>query len=150
MWKKVLSNFKGVGRGWDDTIREENVTGLHFKRRDKMSRMDRTELLFAHWATRALQNARGPKWKKLVQEISSLPETHPDALAFQLMMVRLNSCVNCDARKYVEKGGCARCSLTTLNFSRETEEALLARFRAARKEIAQALKEERRAAAKAA
>jgi hypothetical protein len=108
--------------------------------------MDRTELLYAHWATRLLQNARGPKWKKLVQEIQALPETHPDALAFQLMMVRLNSCVTCDARKYVEKGGCGRCSLTTLNFSKESEEALLARFRAARKEIAQVLKEEKRAA----
>lgn len=112
--------------------------------------MDRTELLFAHWATRSLQNARGAKWKKLVQDIQALPETHPDALAFQLMMVRLNSCVTCDARKYVEKGGCARCSVTTLTFSKETEEALLARFRAARKEIAQTLKEEKRAVAKAA
>ncbi len=112
--------------------------------------MERTELLFAHWATRSLQNARGPKWKKLVQEIQALPETHPDALAFQLMMVRLNSCVTCDARKYVERGGCARCSLTTLSFSKESEEALLARFRAARKEISQALREEKQTAAQAA
>lgn len=108
--------------------------------------MDRTELLYAHWATRLLQNARGPKWKKLVQDVQALPETHPDALAFQLMMVRLNSCVTCDARKYVEKGGCARCSNTTLNFSRESEEALLARFRAARKEINQVLKQDRQVA----
>ncbi len=107
--------------------------------------MDRTELLYAHWATRLLQNARGPKWKKLVQEMQALPEDNPDALAFQLMMVRLNSCVTCDARKYVEKGGCARCSNTTLNFSKESEEALLARFRAARKEIAQLLKEQQAA-----
>ncbi|MCG3139907.1 MAG: hypothetical protein HDKAJFGB_00832 [Anaerolineae bacterium] len=112
--------------------------------------MDRTELLYAHWATRMLQNARGPKWKKLVQEIQALPETHPDALAFQLMMVRLNSCVTCDARKYVERGGCARCSVTTLNFSKESEEALLARFRAARKEIAQALKQENQVVERAA
>lgn len=112
--------------------------------------MDRTELLFAHWAARSLQNARGPKWKKLVQDIQALPETHPDALAFQLMMVRLNSCVTCDARKYVERGGCARCSQSTLNFSKESEEALLARFRAARKEIGQVLKEDKRAAERAA
>lgn len=112
--------------------------------------MSRTELLFAHWAVRALANARGPKWKKLVEEIAALPETHPDALALQLTMVRLNSCVTCDARKYVEKGGCARCSLTTLGFSRESDEALLARFRAARKEVLRALKEEKRAAEKAA
>lgn len=112
--------------------------------------MDRTELLYAHWATRLLQNARGPKWKKLVQDMTALPETHPDALAFQLMMVRLNSCVTCDARKYVEKGGCARCSNTTLSFSKETEEALLARFRAARKEITQVLKQEKEIAEQAA
>lgn len=112
--------------------------------------MDRTELLFAHWATRSLQNARDAKWKKLVQEVQALPETHPDALAFHLMMVRLNSCVTCDARKYVEKGGCARCSNTTLSFSKESEEALLARFRAARKEITQALREQNRELDKAA
>jgi hypothetical protein len=106
--------------------------------------MDRTELLYAHWATRSLQNARGARWKKLVQEIQALPETHPDALAFQLMMVRLNSCVTCDARKYVEKGGCARCSLTTLSFSKESEDALLARFRAARKEVAQLARQDKR------
>lgn len=106
--------------------------------------MDRTELLFAHWATRSLQNARDSKWKKLVQDVQQLPETHPDALAFQLMMVRLNSCVTCDARKYVEKGGCARCSVTTLSFSKDSEEALLARFRAARKEVSQILKEQNR------
>jgi hypothetical protein len=106
--------------------------------------MDKTELLFAHWAVRQLQNARGPRWKKLVQQISALPETHPDALAFQLMMVRLDGCVNCDAKKYVERGGCARCAANTLNFSKETEEALLARFRAARKEVAQAIKHDKR------
>jgi hypothetical protein len=37
-----------------------------------------------------------------------------------------------------------------LNFSKESEEALLARYRAARKEIAQVLKEERRAGERAA
>jgi radical SAM superfamily enzyme len=112
--------------------------------------MERTELLFAHWAVRALKDARGPKWKKLVEDVAALPETHPDALAFQLMMVRLNGCVTCDARKYIERGGCARCSSTTLAFSKETEENLLARYRAARKEITSTLKTEKRAVAKAA
>lgn len=112
--------------------------------------MYRTELLFAHWAVRALKGARGPKWKKLVEEIAALPEDHPDALALQLVMVRLNNCVACDARKYTEKGGCARCSNATLTFSRETDEGLAARVRAARKEIAQTAKPVRRAVAKAA
>jgi hypothetical protein len=57
-------------------------------------------------------------------------------------MIRLNGCMTCDARKYLERGGCARCATTTLTFSKETEASLLARYRAARKEIAQTLKEQ--------
>ena len=109
--------------------------------------MAKTELLFAHWAVPALKGARGPKWKKTVEELAALPETHPDALAFQLMMVRLNSCVTCDARKYVEKGGCAKCSLTTLTFSKENEDQLLTRYRTLRKEMAEVLKDEQAEAA---
>jgi ribosomal protein L29 len=112
--------------------------------------MGRVEILFAPWAIRYLKEARGPKWSKLVAEVAALPETHSDSLAFQLMMVRLNSCLSCDARKFAEKGGCAKCSLTTLTFSKESEESLLARFRAVRKEIARMLKTQKDAVAKAA
>ncbi len=112
--------------------------------------MSRTEILFAHWAVRSLSNARGPKWRKLVEEIAALPETDPDALAFQLMMVRLNGCPSCDARKFAERGGCARCSLTTLAFSKETEASLLARYRSAQKDIQEALRPQKRTLAKAA
>ncbi len=102
--------------------------------------MNRTEILFAPWAIRALKDARGPRWKKLVEEVAAQPETDPDSLAFQLVMIRLNSCLSCDVRKYAERGGCARCALTNLGFSKETEASLLSRFRAARKEIMQELK----------
>lgn len=98
---------------------------------------NKTEFLFAHWAVPKLKNLRGPKWHALVERIARLPETHPDALAFALTMVRINGCVNCTAQRYRERGGCASCAqmvLTTL--SKETEPALLARFRAAQKEIA--------------
>jgi hypothetical protein len=103
--------------------------------------MEKTELLFAHWAIRKIGNARGPKWKKLTTEMAKLPETHPDALAFQLTMMRINSCVTCDAKKYVERGGCARCSIAMLALSKDDEEQLIERFRAARKEVTKTLKE---------
>jgi hypothetical protein len=112
--------------------------------------MTRPELLFAHWAVRALKDARGPKWKKLVQEIAALPETDLNALAFQLTMVRLNGCVTCDVRKYAERGGCARCASTNLGFSKETEESLLARYRTARKQLMEELKSQKRQIAQAA
>jgi hypothetical protein len=100
---------------------------------------NRPEFLFAHWATPLLKDLRGPRWRALVERIAALDALHPDALAFALMMARLNGCVACDARRYRERGGCAHCTrwvLTTLN--RESEESLLARFRAAQKEIARA------------
>jgi hypothetical protein len=96
-----------------------------------------TEFLFAHWAVPVLKDLRGARWRELVTRIAALPSTHPDSLAFALMMVRLNGCVTCDARRYRERAGCANCSrlvLTTLN--KESETSLLARFRAAQKEIA--------------
>jgi hypothetical protein len=101
----------------------------------------RTEFLFAHWAVAALKNLRGDKWRELTTRVAVLPETHPDALAFALAMVRVNGCITCDARRFRERGGCANCSkfvLTTLN--KETEASLLARFRAAHKEITRSVK----------
>lgn len=112
--------------------------------------MRRAELLFAHWAVRALKDARGQKWKKLVQDIAALPETDKDALAFHLTMVRMNSCVTCDVLKYTERGGCARCAATNLGFSKETEDSLIARYHAAQKQILQELKVQKRQVARAA
>ncbi len=101
---------------------------------------NRTEFLFAHWAVPFLKDLRGPRWQALVERVGALSSTHPDALAFTLMMVRVNGCVACDTRRFRERGGCAQCArwvLTTL--SKEREAGLLARFRAAQKEIARAL-----------
>ncbi|MBI3536382.1 MAG: hypothetical protein HY070_02285 [Chloroflexi bacterium] len=101
---------------------------------------NRTEFLFTHTAIGALKELRGTEWKQLATRVAQLPSTHPDALAFALMMVRLNNCVSCDALRFRERGGCARCArfvLTTL--VKENEVSLLARYRAARNEIARAL-----------
>jgi len=95
------------------------------------------EFLFAHWAIPALADLRGARWRDLTARVAGLPSMHPDSLAFALTMVRVNGCINCDARRYRERGVCANCSrlvLTTLN--KESEAGLLARYRAAQKEIA--------------
>ncbi len=106
---------------------------------------DRIEFLFAHWAVAKLNDLRGPRWRALVERVAALPSTHPDALAFALMMIRLNGCVACTAQRYRERNGCADCSrfvLTTL--AKESEASLLARFRAAQKEVAASLRETQR------
>lgn len=101
----------------------------------------RAEFLFAHSAVPSLKELRGPRWRDLVMRVERLESTHPDALAFALMMVRLNGCIACDAKRYRERGGCGNCTrfvLTTLN--KEAEPGLMTRFRAAQKEISKNLK----------
>lgn len=98
---------------------------------------DRTEFLFAHWAVPQLKDLRGPKWRALVERVAALPSTHPDALAFALMMVQLDGCVACTIQRYRERGGCAACSRFVLTMlAKESEASLLARFRAAQKQVA--------------
>ncbi len=98
------------------------------------------EFLFAHWAVPQLRNLRGDKWKELVTRIAALPPEHPDALAFALMMVRMNNCVRCDSKVYRERGGCANCSRFALGtLVKEPEAELLARYRAACAEVAKEL-----------
>ena len=99
----------------------------------------RPEFLYAHWATPTLKDLRGPRWRALIEHVAPLASTHPDALAFALTMVRVNGCVACDARRYRERGGCAQCSrFVLMTLMHEGEAGLLARYRAAQKEIAHA------------
>lgn len=96
------------------------------------------ELLFAHWAVPALKDLRGSRWHELVTEVAALPEEHPDALAFALMMVDVNGCIRCDARIYRERGGCAQCACATLKaFSRLDEAGLMRRFHSAQNSLAE-------------
>lgn len=100
--------------------------------------VEHTELLFAHWAVPALINLRGSRWRELVTEVGPLPEAHPDALAFALMMVDLNGCIRCDAQRYRERGGCAKCARSTLLAPSQVGDAILInRFHAAQKRVAE-------------
>ena len=57
--------------------------------------LNQIEFLFAHWAVPKLKDLRGARWRALVERIAVLPPTHPDALAFALLMIRVNDCVKC-------------------------------------------------------
>jgi len=83
------------------------------------------ELLFPHHAIRALGQSRGPDWQALVDHVASLPETHEETLAFMLMMIRLNGCVNCETDSYRAMRGCVACALQTMRRYKGTDEELL-------------------------
>jgi hypothetical protein len=97
----------------------------------------RTELLFPPHLIPDLANLRGDKWRKLVERVASLPETHSDALAFCLMMIRLNACLGCVSGSYRFMRGCELCSQQTIARYQGTDDELIALFYQAKEDLEQ-------------
>lgn len=85
-----------------------------------------------------LKDLRGDKWRELVEHVASLPETHPDTLAFCLMMIRpqLNSCLNCVSGSYRFMRGCELCSQQTISRFQGTDEQLIELYEWAKQDLA--------------
>lgn len=86
------------------------------------------ELLFPHHVIPALKKLRGARWEALVERVLALPEFHEEALAFMLMMVRLNGCVPCETDSYRAMRGCSACAIQTLRRYKGDDETLLAAY----------------------
>jgi hypothetical protein len=95
----------------------------------------RCEILFPHSKVSGLKNLKSKEWKNLVEHISVLPETHPEALAFSHMMIKVCDCLNCDLSSYKAALGCAACSQRTINALRDDDEQLLTRYEKSLKEM---------------
>jgi hypothetical protein len=95
----------------------------------------RTELLFPPHLIPDLKDLRGQEWRELVEHIIRLPETHPDTLAFCLMMIRLNACMGCVSGSYRFMRGCELCSQQTIARYQGTDEELIAQFHQAREDL---------------
>lgn len=72
------------------------------------------ELLFPTNAITNLKNARDAEWGGLVDRVCRLPEDHVERLAFSLMMIRLDGCLNCETDSYRAMKGCVACAKQTL------------------------------------
>jgi hypothetical protein len=101
----------------------------------------RTELLFPPYLIPDLKDLRGKKWRELVEYIASLPELHADTLAFCLMMIRLNACLNCVSGSYRFMRGCELCSQQTIARFQGTDEELIALYEQAREDLARSTTE---------
>ena len=88
----------------------------------------RTELLFPPHLIPGLRDLRGEKWRELVDSVATLPEAHPDTLAFCLMMIRLNACLGCVSGSYRFMRGCELCSQQTIARYQGTDEELIEQF----------------------
>jgi hypothetical protein len=99
-----------------------------------------SELLFPPYAIAPLGHLRGPEWQALVKRVAALPETHSDSLAFSLMMVRLDGCLNCETDSYKAMRGCVQCAIQTIRRFKESDKELLRIYKRAQKDVAVYLK----------
>ncbi len=102
----------------------------------------RAEILFPHKSVGALAGMRDVKWRELAKRVASLPEDHPDSLAFCLMMIKQCSCLDCNPDRYKALMGCSACAKRTISGYKGADENLLRAFRNARSEIVKYLEGE--------
>ncbi len=96
---------------------------------------DDAEVLFPFRVVPGLRESRGEKWQALVENIMGRPETDPDALAFNLLMIRLDGCLACHADSYRALRGCTFCARQSLNRFKGSDEDLLQLWEIARDDV---------------
>jgi hypothetical protein len=110
----------------------------------------KAEILFPPKLIPSLRELRGPEWAGLVSDVAKLPETHPDVLAFCLMMIELDGCMNCYAGSYKFMRGCAACAKQTIAQYKGSDADLLKLYKQSQKQVAAHIKkQEKKAAAEA-
>ena len=95
----------------------------------------RAELLFPHESVPALVEVGNGQWRDLVKRVADLPETHEDALAFSLMMIRLCGCLRCNPGSYKASLGCSACGRRIIGMNKETDDILIECFERAHEDI---------------
>jgi hypothetical protein len=93
------------------------------------------DILFPRNAIASLKGMRGKEWADLVERVSQLAENHEETLAFMLMMIRLNGCLNCETDSYRAMRGCAACAQQTLRRFKGEDSELLEMFHKAIKDV---------------
>ena len=94
-----------------------------------------TEILFPPRLIPQLRDAGGPEFRKLVDRVGSLDEAHPESLAFTLMIIRLDGCLECETDSFRAMRGCLACALQNLRRHRADERELLKLYKSALKEV---------------
>ncbi len=95
----------------------------------------RAEILFPHKSVSALSNLREVKWRELTKRVSTLPEDHPESLAFCLMMIKQCGCLDCNPDRYKALMGCSACGKRTILAYKGADDNLLRAFKQARNEV---------------
>ncbi len=101
-----------------------------------------SEILFPPRCIKQLLKLRGPKWRKLVERIMSLPHNHPEVLAFGLLLINEGSCLTCDLDSYRASLGCCTCAQRTINGFKGDDDELLTTYHKALDEVTEYVEQE--------
>ena len=101
----------------------------------------KAELLFPAHLISSLRDLRGEEWRSLVDRVSALPETHPDSLAFVLMMIELDGCLKCNSNNYKFLRGCFLCATQTVQSYKGNDTDLLEMYSRARRQLSMHLQQ---------
>ncbi len=102
----------------------------------------KAEILFPPRLIPKLRDLRESKeWRDLVDRVSKLPPENVDRLAFCLMMIRINNCLNCFNGSYKFMRGCEVCSRQNIAQFKFGDEELLRIYEKAREDMIAALEE---------
>jgi len=101
----------------------------------------KAELLFPAHLISSLRDLRGEEWRLLVDRVSALPETHPDSLAFVLMMIELDGCLKCNSNNYKFLRGCFLCATQTVQSYKGNDTDLLEMYSRARRQLSMHLQQ---------
>ncbi len=99
----------------------------------------KAEILFPHSLIPTLRDLRGPVWARLVDRATAVEESHPDSLAFILMMIELGGCLPCNSKSYKFLEGCQVCSARTVRCFKGSDEELVCLFEASLKHVKEKL-----------
>ncbi len=93
------------------------------------------DLLFTPRLISQLRTLRDEDWTRLIDYLTPLPETHPDALAFSMMMIDLGSCLTCEMDSYRAQRGCAMCARQTITSFKGSDSQLLNQYEIAQRVV---------------
>ena len=94
-----------------------------------------TEILFPMRVTPQLRDLRGVEWRELVDEVCASPEESHSCLAFNLLIIRLASCLSCHTHSYRAMRGCTTCAIHAVKRFEGSDTDLLSQYQDSLEEI---------------
>jgi hypothetical protein len=94
-----------------------------------------TDVIFPPRVIPVLRDLRDKEWSNLIVYISGLPQTHPERLAFVLLMTKLCGCSTCHADSFRAMRGCTYCATQSVRRHRGEDHELITGFNQSLEEI---------------